>query len=72
MKGASFSRNLYDLSTTFNRLLCHQGTLKLGGKGKDAFSAVRLQNAGMVSQSSSILLEHQEQGECRGLQQTYF
>lgn len=46
MKGASFSHNLHHFSTTFNRLLCHQGTLKLGRKGKVSFSPVRLQNTG--------------------------
>lgn len=72
MKAACFSHNLHDFSTTFNRLLCHQGTLKLAKKGKVSFSPVRLQNASTASQSSSILLENQEQRECRGLQYTYF
>lgn len=63
VKGAHLSHKLRDFSTTFNGLLCHQGELKSAKKGKISSSPARLPNTSVVSQSTLIFLEKQEQTE---------
>lgn len=63
VKGAHLPHKVPDFSATFNGLLCHQGELKSAKKGKIPFSPVRLPNTSMVTQSTLIFLEKQEQSE---------